>query len=161
MKAFLPVGYRRISDEVYYAPPPPHALTPTIVSTLGVIATLNPSGKARICLHADPSDAVHDMLIALHRKVKMVPHQHSKKAESFQVIEGAMRVTLYDGIGGTVDSIELDADRNAAFHLRLPPKLTHVVTPLTDLVVFREVTQGPFRPEDTVYPSWTIKLGQD
>lgn len=159
MEAVLPAGYRRINDEVYYAPPPPCAVTPAIVATLGAIARRNPGGKARICFHADPAALLHDMLIALDRKVNMLPHLHMQKAESFQVIAGAMRVTLYDAQGGAMDSIDLVADGAAALYFRLPPKLAHAVTPLTDLVIFREVTDGPFRPQDTVYPSWTTTLG--
>ena len=153
MVELLPEGYRRISEEVYYAPPPPCAVTPAIVATLGAIAIRNPSGKARICFHADPDASLHDMLIALDRKAKMLPHLHLRKTESFHVIVGSMRINFYNEHGQSMGDVEL-ATEGGAFYFRLPAKLAHVVTPLTDLVIFRETTDGPFCPQDTIYPSW-------
>ena len=151
-------GYRRINDEVYYAPPAPFVLTPAIVDKLGALASQNPTGKARICFHQDSNASLHDMLIALDRKVKMKPHLHLRKVESFQVIVGSMLITLFDEEGSPLSRIELAADGAAAFYLKLPSKIAHTVTPLTDLVIFRETTDGPFRIEDTVYPPWVKNI---
>lgn len=152
-----PTGCRRINDEVYYADSSPFALTPALLRELAGIAAANPSGKARICCHAAPGDTLHDMFIALTRSADIRPHSHRHKVEAFQVIEGALQVRFYAADGTPTDSVELrapTAGSEAAFYCRLPAGAIHTVVPLTGHVLFREVTNGPFSPEDTVYPDW-------
>lgn len=157
MVELVTAGYRRISDEVYYAPPPPCSVTPAIVAKLGALAASNPSGKARICFHADPDASLHDMLIALDRKAKMLPHLHLQKIESFQIISGEMQINFYNENGQSTGDVKLSATAGV-FYFRIPAKIAHAVTPLTDLVIFREITDGPFRAEDTIYPAWITSL---
>ncbi len=165
MKSEILLGYQRINDEVYYAPKSPFVVTQIHLAELCVIAEKNPSGKARICCHTSALDLLHDMFIALNRKAEIKPHSHRYKAESFQVIEGALNVLIFDISGKHTQSIELAApDSNGVvrgsttFYCHIPAGLIHTVVPQTESVVFREVTNGPFRPEDTVYPEW---IGQE
>lgn len=160
MEELLALGYRRINEEVYYAPPAPCSMTMEVVEKLGVLASHNSSGKARICFHQDQNDLLHDMLIALDRSAKIKPHLHLRKLESFQVIVGAMAINLFDEQGRICKKIELTAESGAAFYFKLPPKIAHTVMPLTDLVIFREVTNGPFCSQDTIYPAWSLKNGK-
>ena len=161
MKTEILDGCRRVNDEVYYAVKSPFVVTPSLLSKLRDIAAFNQSGKARICFHSSPDDTVHDMLIALDSKADIKPHSHRVKAESFQVLVGALNVILYDVTGTPTQSIKLvaaggnEGDSNDnSFYCRLPKDIIHTVVPQTDSVVFREVTDGPFRPEDTIYPDW-------
>ncbi len=158
----VPVGCRRINDEVYYAEASPFAVTPALLDELAAVAAANPSGKARICCHAAPGDTLHDMFIALTQSADIRPHYHRRKVEAFQVIEGALEVCFYAADGTPGERIELCAptpgDRRA-FYCRLPAGAIHTVVPLTGRVVFREVTDGPFSPEDTVYPDWAQPEG--
>jgi cupin fold WbuC family metalloprotein len=154
----LLAGCYRISDEVYYAEASSFAVTSSVLSTLAVIAAANPSGKARICCHLAPNDTLHDMFIALTKKAKILPHCHRRKVESFQVIDGALKLVFYSADGTAAGNVELrsPAFATSAFYYRLPSGLIHSVEPLTECVVFREVTEGPFSPEDTIYPDWTM-----
>ena len=160
MKAAILDGCRRVSDEVYYAVKSPFVVTSSLVSALCEIAAFNQSGKVRICFHASPDDTVHDMLIALDSKADIRPHSHRVKAESFQVLEGALKVIFYDEMGIPTQSIKLVAagaekdNLETSFYCRIPAGLIHTVVPQTDSVVFREVTDGPFKPKDTIYPDW-------
>ena len=161
MKSEILLGYQRINDEVYYAPKSPFVVTQIHLAELCAIAEKNPSGKARICCHTSPLDLLHDMFIALNRKAEIRPHSHRDKAESFQVVEGVLNVLIFNLSGKSTHNIELAApDSNGVvggsspFYCHIPAGLIHTVVPRTDCVVFREVTNGPFRPEDTVYPEW-------
>lgn len=154
MEELLAAGYRQFNNEVFYAPPGTISLSFEILDKLGSLAIQNTSGKARICFHDDINAPVHDMVIALGRKVKIKPHLHTKKTELFHIIVGEMNINIFDEMGACVNKVMLNANGTKYFYYKLPPNIIHNVTPLTDLVIFRETTDGPFRPEETIYPLW-------
>jgi cupin fold WbuC family metalloprotein len=150
--------FRRINDEVYYASSPLSAVTRGTIEELKAVAVKNPRRRARICFHASPEAPLHDMLIVLCSTTGNQPHMHLNKAEAFHVIEGRLKVVLFSDAGAIEESIELGdlSTAGAAFYCRIPVRKFHTVIPLTDTVVFREVTDGPFIPEETVFASWSL-----
>lgn len=155
----LPANFRRVNDEVFYALERAISIDESLVAQLVQQATDNPSGKARICFHADPSATVHDMLIALDRKALIQPHKHLRKEEAFQLITGALRIICYSAEGEVTGITDLAPPGNAnglPFYTRMEANRYHCVIPLSDGVVFREVTNGPFEATDTLYADWTV-----
>ena len=156
--------FKRINDEVYYATSPFCTVSRNTIDELKAIAINNPRGRARICFHASPEAALHDMLIVLCKTANNSPHMHLNKSEAFHLIEGRLKVVLFSDDGVIGESVELggypgkDAS-GAAFYCRIPVRTFHTVIPLSDTVVFREVTNGPFIPEETVFSSWAEPKG--
>ncbi len=151
--------FRRVNEEVYYASSPLSLASRATIEELKAVARKNARGRARICFHASPEAPLHDMLIALCNTTNYQPHKHLNKAEAFHLIEGRLRVVLFSDGGVVENSFELAGTNNAdadgvAFYCRIPLKVFHTVVPISEMVVFREVTDGPFIPEETIFSPW-------
>ena len=65
------------------------------IEELKAIALQSDSLRARILAHPNSQSTVHEMLIVLHRDSLVLPHRHPlDKAESYLVLEGALRVDV-------------------------------------------------------------------
>ncbi len=53
----------------------------------------------RVCLHDGPEAALHQMVIVHRRGGEFRPHKHLTKAESYHMIEGRLRIRLFDDQG--------------------------------------------------------------
>ena len=73
-------------------------------------------------------------------------HRHSHSSESYILIRGALRVTLYDDDDGNVIEIgELDLTKNV-FGIHIPKNTWHKVEVLQSGTVIFEVKDGPYMP---------------
>lgn len=130
-------------------------VTPHQLDRIKEAARQDPLKRARLCLHRDINDTVHEMVIALHRDSYVRPHRHWNKSESFHIIEGALQIIFLDDDGQVIRSVTMSADnRDRTFLYRLASPLWHTVVPHTEFVVFHETTAGPFVREDTEFPTW-------
>ena len=117
-----------------------------------------PKRRARINLHLDDDDPLHEMIIAIAQECYIRPHLHPGKSESFHLIEGAVDVVVFDEAGAITDVIPLDAQRrDAAFYYRMSRPLFHTIIVRSDLLIMHEVTNGPFRPGAAVYAPFAPK----
>jgi len=109
--------------------------------------------NARICLHNNPENSLHDMIILeyFNRKCKK-PHKHLEKDESLQMLEGKMKVLIFDEQGGLIDRTLLDTKNDIIY--RNGRGLYHVWLPITEFVIYRETKQGPFKQDDNIPPKW-------
>jgi cupin fold WbuC family metalloprotein len=117
--------------------------------------------SVRICLHDSPEAALHEMLIVHQKDAYVKPHKHLNKSESFHVIEGEMDVFIFDGAGKVIQKIQMgDYNSGKSFCYRLSTSEYHTVLPKTKYVVFHEVTNGPFRRDDTIFGEWAPGEGE-
>lgn len=115
-----------------------------------------PQGRIRLCTHHSLESAVHEMLIVLKKNSYIRPHKHTKKVESFHIIQGACDVVLFNDNGSIKQKITLgDYQSGKNFYYRLTDPLFHTVIVHSDLLVFHETTEGPFRPTETIYADWS------
>ena len=148
--------YTVYNEEVLYTDEPVTRITAGDVARLKSLALKNVRQRLRLCAHSGVQDALHEMIIALPTGIYVRPHKHVGKSESFHIIEGCLKVVIFDEDGtmrnvltmGTTDSDEI-------LFYRLSESMYHTVVPQSPLVVFHEVTNGPFRREDTIYAPWT------
>ena len=95
------------------------------------------------------------MLIVHMSGTYVQPHKHLEKCESFHIIEGRLRVLLFDNNGKHIRSISMsDLSGGEIFFYRLETDVFHSVVPETEFVVFHEVTSGPFFRDQTISASW-------
>jgi cupin fold WbuC family metalloprotein len=140
-----PHGLREIGEDVFACTSSTPRLGRTDVHFLKVLAGSSRRGRARICVHESPDDAVQEMLIVISDGGYLRPHRHSRKCESFHVIEGAADVALFDDRGNLADLIALgEPGTTDDFFCRIPAGIFHTVLPRTPLFVLHEVTCGPF-----------------
>ncbi len=111
--------------------------------------------RARLCLHQDPEDSLHEMLVVFPKGAYARPHKHIRKSESLHVIKGTFKVVIFDETGKIVEVINMgDYSRGDSFYYRLSESCFHTVIPTSDFTVYHETTNGPFQREDTVFAAW-------
>lgn len=141
------MGLRKINEEVYVADGPIARVGPEDVALIKAQARRNPRGRARLCAHQSNEDALHEMIIAVTRDSYIHPHRHVGKSESFHIIEGLVDVVIYDDAGTIVELIPLgDHTSHRQFYYRLQNERFHGLIIHSDVLVFHEVTNGPFSP---------------
>jgi cupin fold WbuC family metalloprotein len=147
---------RQESAEVYYARSAFVTLADETIAFLKSRAAENPRRRSRLCLHRDPSDALHEMLIVHHRDVYVRPHRHLDKAESFVLVEGAATVLLMDEAGSVKDAIPLGSPGSGRpFCYRIPAGTIHSLIIESEWLVFLEATTGPFDRAKTEFMQWS------
>ncbi|MDP7423077.1 MAG: WbuC family cupin fold metalloprotein [bacterium] len=147
--------YRKENDEVFYAVGDSVRVTRAEVEFVKTGARDSIRGRCRLCLHSDPGAKIHQMLIAHTGGIYVRPHKHIGRSESFQLIDGALCVVVFDSRGTVTDVVSMDnSDVGCPFLYRIPADCFHTVLLLSSMVVFLETTGGPFNPSETVFAPW-------
>lgn len=147
------------SEEVYYTLEPIFTISTIEIDELKCLADNNPSGKVRICCHKAMGDIIHEMLIVIKKGSPVKIHKHINKPEAFHIIQGQLIIDLYNDSGGLIKTIEMsDFQSGKAFYYRLEDPIFHAVIPITEYVIFHEITQGPFDPQETVFANFNFEM---
>lgn len=120
-------------------------------------AAAEPKRRARLNLHHDDSDLIHEMIIAFRGDSLNMPHRHVGKSESMHVMRGRLIVVIFDDDGKEIRRTMLGAKdwRGIPNVFRMAAPLWHTVIPLDDKVVVHETTNGPFMPgQNMEIPPW-------
>ncbi len=117
----------------------------------------NPRKTMRICLHPDTDDLLHQMVIVHSQGNYVRPHRHPLKTESFHIIEGSLMLCIFSESGLVTEQILL-GESNGILVARIAKNIYHTVVPVSDLVVFHEITNGPFSGAgDSEFPVWAAE----
>ncbi|MCF7916162.1 MAG: WbuC family cupin fold metalloprotein [Candidatus Omnitrophica bacterium] len=118
-------------------------------------------GKARFCLHKELGDSLHEMIIVLRKDVYVRPHKHCFKTETFHLVEGKIKIVIFNDRGKPYRKMLLNRKgKNPNLVCRLEKAIWHMVIPLTNFVVFHEITNGPYQgKEDSIFASWAPEEG--
>ena len=128
---------------------------PDWIERLKAMALSSPLRRSRLCLHRSDADSLHEMIIALAYDCLFPPHRHPTKTESYHIIQGRFVLIIFSDEGLPVRSVLLStAGKGALLCFRLSKPAFHAVLPLDKVVVFHEVTNGPFRKDEAVLASW-------
>ena len=135
---------------------------PEWISRLKAAALSSPLRRARLCLHRSDTDNLHEMIIALAHDCLFQPHRHREKTESFHIIEGRLIVVIFKNDGTPERSLLLSpAGEGGAVCYRMCEPAFHAVIPLDPVVVFHEVTNGPFVPNAAIFANWAPEAGDE
>jgi cupin fold WbuC family metalloprotein len=149
---------RKENQEVFFVVDPIVKIGESAIVSLKDRSTRNPRQRSRLCAHQSPLDDIHEMLIVHHKGVYVQPHMHVRKNESIHIIEGAVDIVIFDQDGVIIDLIEMgDYASGQVFYYRLPELQFHTLLIQSEVLVFHEVTKGPFRRGDTVWAPWAPK----
>ena len=125
------------------------------INNLKLDAESSPLRRARICLHNNLADPIHEMVIAFKLDSYVPPHIHMDKTESFHVMEGELVVVFFDEYGQVIERLNLSSDisKHPSIY-RLSKPVWHTILPLSSDVVIHEVTNGPFIPDEKNLAPW-------
>jgi cupin fold WbuC family metalloprotein len=145
----------KLNDEVLVASSPLVQLGRADIEALKRQALTNPRCRIRICAHPDTADRLHEMLIVHTRGAYVRPHKHLQKSESVHIIEGEVNVVFFDDAGAVAEVVRMgDYGSGRKFYYRIGGPRYHTLLITSEFLVFHEVTNGPFRREDTVFAPW-------
>lgn len=146
---------RKWSEEVLYSNENIACVDSPFIEQLANQAQKNARQRMRLCTHCDEEDQLHEMLIVHTSSTYVRPHKHINKSESIHIIKGVVDVFVFDENGDVLNVIHMgDFGSGKNFYYRLSAPLYHTLLIRSDTLVFHEVTSGPFRREDTFFPSW-------
>lgn len=124
-----------------------------LIASLKAASEQRGNAPVRVCLHADPSDSLHDMIVLIPAGGYYPPHKHIQKSESYHLIEGRAAMVLFDDDGKIIDWCVLDSQTD--FLYRVGKGLFHTMIPLSGILVYHEARPGPFLATgDSVFPQW-------
>lgn len=137
----------------YFATSEPVEITREVISWL--IGESERIGRrmARICMHQDPNDGFHQMIIVQHYGNYYPPHRHPEKGEALHVIEGRVAFVTFNDDGSVLRSTILDPED--ALIARCGIAQWHAVVPLSSRAVYHESKPGPYLgPGDSIFADW-------
>jgi cupin fold WbuC family metalloprotein len=146
---------RAESAEVFYPGEDPVLVGASDIDRLKRTARTSPRKRARLCTHQTPADQLHQMLITLPREAYVRPHKHVGKSESMTILQGEADLILFHDDGRVRQVIPLGPlESKKHFYYRTAQAVYHTLIVRSEVLVFQEVTDGPFRREQTVFPDW-------
>ena len=146
---------KQITDEIAYAQERIVKIDKAMLDAVKQKALATPRKRSRICAHKDPEDPLHEMFIVHTKDAYVRPHKQLNKSESFYVVEGAVTVVMFDEEGDIIEAIEMGEARSGKpFYYRTSEAIFHAIIITSDVLVFHEVTKGPFVKSDTIYACW-------
>jgi len=150
------VKFKKFNDEVFYSGDSIVKVRRDDIYQLKQFARQTPRERSRLCAHKDIDSSVHEMLIVHAKDIYIRPHKHLGKSESFHVMEGKADVIIFSENGAVLDLIEMgDYGGGKVFYYRLSEPLFHTIIIRSEVVVFHETTNGPFRREDMIFAEWS------
>ena len=147
-----------------------HLVNSEVVRTVGDVIELDASNveclkhlseksirrRIRFCSHMADDDILHEMFIVHEKNTYVRPHKHMEKIESVHIIEGLVDVVIYDDYGKIQNVINMgDYSSGKTFYYRMFAPVFHSLIIRSDKLVFHEITNGPFRREDTIFAPWS------
>ena len=146
---------KTLNPEVLVAEEPIVQVSRADVEFLKASAAQNERKRIRLCTHPDVDDRLHEMLIVHAKEAYVRPHKHLNKTESVHIIEGLVDVIVFDDVGNIIEVIRMgDYASGHRFYYRMSGPYYHTLLIRSDVLVFHETTNGPFRREDTVFAPW-------
>jgi len=112
--------------------------------------------RVRLCTHTNISELTHEMFIVHPKNAYVRPHKHINKSESLHIISGTLDLITFNNEGQIIDVLNMGAyESGTAFYHRTSDDSYHSMIITSDIVIFHEVTGGPFNPTDTVWSPWS------
>ncbi|WP_397600046.1 WbuC family cupin fold metalloprotein [Silvanigrella sp.] len=147
--------FKKISEEVFYPNLSSFYLTLNDISLLSKYSELCLRKRARICTHQNSNSIIHEMFIVHPRDAYVRPHKHVNKSESMLVLQGEVDFIIFDNNGKIVEKKTMgDFISGKPFYHNMSEPLYHSLNIKTEILVFLEITNGPFDPKLTEFADW-------
>ncbi len=149
------IKFSKENDEVLYLDDEIAVINNITIQKLKSLALENQRQRIRLCVHKSPSEKLHEMFIIHSHCCYVRPHKHVQKSESMTVLEGEVDVVLFNENGEIYQVNKLGSlSTGKNFFQRLPENTYHMLVIQSEILVFHEITSGPFIRENTIFPNW-------
>ena len=146
---------RRENEEVLYDLDSTVRVGRQDVDFLKESAEQNQRKRIRLCAHGDTDDSLHEMFIVHTKETYVRPHKHLGKSEALHIIEGTLKLVTFDDAGNITGVTSMgDYGSGRTFYHRMSQPAFHTLLITSDVVVFHEITNGPFDRADTIWAPW-------
>ncbi len=146
----------RISEEVLVAADPLVQVRRADTEALIANAAETARQRIRLCAHKSSDDRLHEMFIVHPRGAYVRPHRHEHKSESMLIVQGAVDFLVLDDDGSLTDVIQMgEYGSGRPFYYRSDTPIYHTLLITSDVLLFLEITNGPFNRADTIFASWS------
>ena len=118
-----------------------------LITILKKKAEKSKNKRSRILLHTSLKSQVQEMIIALHESSDVPAHRHPlNKSESYFIIEGKMKLEIYDQKGKVKKIIQMGSiNSGKPFYYRMSKgNLWHRPIATSKFCVYHETFAGPF-----------------
>lgn len=150
--------FKKINNEVFYTKNTITQINEEDISFLKTNIKNTEKKRIRLCAHLNEQDNLQEMFIALSNETYIRPHKHLNKSESLHVLEGSAEVIFFDDFGKITKIISLSKNSSKSyFYYRISEPMYHTFIINSDIFIFHETTQGPFKKSDTLYAPWSPK----
>ncbi|MCF8196783.1 MAG: WbuC family cupin fold metalloprotein [Polynucleobacter sp.] len=150
----------QILQDVYVANQPISKIGCEEIEFLRSKLNQSKKGRVRINLHHEPSDLLHEMIIAISGESYIRPHKHLNKSESFHIIYGEVDVIIFDDVGHLMEVITLSSNSKIyPFFYRMSKPFFHTLNIRSEILIVHEVTNGPFIEGATLYGQFSPDEG--
>lgn len=147
--------YHKLNSEVFYSKDALTTVNQSNIEYFNHLSSLNSRKRIRLCTHLNQADSLHEMLIVHERNTYVRPHKHPGKSESTHIIEGLVDVVLFDDEGQIERVISMgDYASGKTFYYRMATPIFHTLIIRSEVLVFHEITNGPFDRSATVFAPW-------
>ena len=148
-------GYHKENEEVLYANADINIVCDGNIKELKNLSEDNPRQRIRLCAHTDQNDLLHEMLIVHKKNTYVRPHKHLGKSESTHIIEGLVDIIVFNDDGRIEQVISMgDYASGKAFYFRMSKPFFHTLLIRSEILVFHEITNGPFDRRTTLFAPW-------
>jgi len=121
-----------------------------LISKLKKLSKDNKNCNLRICLHKNKKDKLQNMIVLLNvnstNEFKI--HKHKSKDEVYQILDGKLKILIFKK-NDIYKKFILQKNKNLI--LRLEKNRFHQTMPLSKVVVYHEIRQGPFSGRDSIF----------
>ncbi|MBK5145051.1 WbuC family cupin fold metalloprotein [Budviciaceae bacterium BWR-B9] len=127
-----------------------------IIEELYKQANISERKRAHYQLHYSHQDKVQRLLIALIKGSYVEPHFHElhNQWEMFSVLDGCIRVCIYDEGGDIINTFLAGPGENSSL-VEFSPGEIHSVECISNQTLMLEIKEGPFDPNYAkAFPKW-------
>lgn len=118
-----------------------------LLNRVSMQAKDSPRLRMNYNFHESLDDKCHRMLNAIEPGTDIPIHRHPTKDESFVVLRGKVRSTIYDDDGTVIESVVL-CQEEGRFGVDIPKGVWHKLESLESGSVVFECKEGPFVPHE-------------
>lgn len=114
--------------------------------------------RSHVNVHTSYNDKVQRLAIALIHGTYIPPHMHEMphQWEFFHVIDGEVKLIIFDG-DGCISNIVLLGAAHQNFAVQIAPGTFHTLVSLSEKAFIFEWKEGPFDPiYAKVLPDWSV-----